>query len=172
MVVFATWMDLVLPSSTVKLLVQIEISATVTGFGEMCAVSGTMLPLVSRPSIVNMLPTKLRPFGIWIALALVCTVSNRGALGPRVRARDQTRSVRSARGNASTGLRPIHSGIRESAMPLTVEINWPSGDSQTVELAPLSLPLAGGSILAPALTKRTRCRTSERGAVLQLKYAI
>ncbi len=78
------------------------------------------------------------PAGNWIALDLVGTVSNRDGLGARVRARDQTRWMKSAAGYASSSLRPIHFGIGESTMPVTVEIDWPSGESQTVESVPLN----------------------------------
>ena len=78
------------------------------------------------------------PAGNWIALDLVGTVSNRDGLGARVKARDQTRWMKSAAGYASSSLRPIHFGIGESTMPVTVEIDWPSGESQTVESVPLN----------------------------------
>lgn len=78
------------------------------------------------------------PAGDWIALDLVGTVSNRDALGAKVEARGQTRWMKSAVGYASSGLRPIHFGFGESAMPVTVEIDWPSGESQTLESVPLN----------------------------------
>lgn len=78
------------------------------------------------------------PAGNWIALDLVGTVSNRDGLGARVKARDQTRWMKSAAGYASSSLRPIHFGIGERTMPVTVEIDWPSGESQTVESVPLN----------------------------------
>ena len=78
------------------------------------------------------------PVGNWIALDLVGTVSSRDALGARVRAEDQTRWMKSAAGYASSSLRPIHFGLGETATPVTVEIDWPSGQSQTVESVPLN----------------------------------
>ena len=86
--------------------------------------------------------TRLRnvsePVGNWIALDLVGTVSNRDALGARVQVRDQTRWVKSAAGYASSSLRPLHFGIGKSTEPVTVEVRWPSGKSQTVESVPLN----------------------------------
>ena len=76
--------------------------------------------------------------GNWIALALVGTASNRDGLGARVRARDQTRWMKSAAGYASSSLRPIHFGLGESTEPVTVEIDWPSGQNQRVESVPLN----------------------------------
>ena len=78
------------------------------------------------------------PAGAWFALDLVGSVSNRDALGARVRARDQTRWVKSAAGYASSTLRPIHFGMEESPESVTVEIAWPSGARQTVESVPLN----------------------------------
>ena len=78
------------------------------------------------------------PAGNWIALNLVGTVSNRDGLGAQVRARNQTRWMKSAAGYASSSLRPIHFGLGESAMPVTIEIDWPSGRSQTVESVPFN----------------------------------
>ena len=78
------------------------------------------------------------PAGSWIALDLVGTVSNRDGLGARVRARDQTRWMKGAAGYASSSLRPVHFGLGESAAPVIVEIDWPSGQSQTVESVPVN----------------------------------
>ena len=78
------------------------------------------------------------PAGNWIALDLVGTISNRDGLGARVKARDQTRWMKSAAGYASSSLRPIHFGLGKSTAPVTVEIFWPSGQSQTVESVPLN----------------------------------
>ena len=78
------------------------------------------------------------PAGNWIALSLVGTVSNRDGLGARVKARDQTRWMKSAAGYASSSLRPIHFGLGNSTAPATVEIVWPSGQSQTVESVALN----------------------------------
>ncbi len=78
------------------------------------------------------------PAGNWIAVDLVGTVSNRDGLGARVRARDQTRWMKGAAGYASSSLRPVHFGLGESTVPVTVEIDWPSGQSQTVESVPLN----------------------------------
>ncbi len=78
------------------------------------------------------------PTGNWIALNLVGTVSNRDGLGARVRARDQSRWMKSAAGYASSSLRPVHFGIGGRVAAVTVEITWPSGASQTVESVPVN----------------------------------
>ena len=78
------------------------------------------------------------PAGNWIALGLVGTVSSRDGLGARVRAGGQTRWMKSAAGYASSSLRPMHFGLGESTIPVTVEIDWPSGAGQTVDSVPLN----------------------------------
>ena len=78
------------------------------------------------------------PVGNWIALTLVGTVSNRDGLGARVKAGDQTRWMKSAVGYASSSLRPVHIGLGEHTAPVTVEIDWPSGQRHTVESVPLN----------------------------------
>ena len=78
------------------------------------------------------------PAGNWISLDLVGAVSNRDGLGARVKARSQTHWMKSAAGYASSTLGPIHLGVGESTTPVTVEIDWPSGVSQTVESLPLN----------------------------------
>ena len=78
------------------------------------------------------------PSGAWFALDLVGSASNRDALGARVKARDQTRWVKSTAGYASSSLRPIHFGMKECTEPVTVEIAWPSGARQIVESIPLN----------------------------------
>lgn len=72
------------------------------------------------------------PAGNWIAVGLVGSRSNRDGLGARVTAGSQTRWMKSAVGYTSSSLRPVHFGIGESTSPVTVEIDWPSGKSQTV----------------------------------------
>ena len=91
---------------------------------------------LGEPAIV--LRNLSEPAGNWIALDLVGTVSNRNGLGARVKARDQTRWMKSAAGYASSSLRPIHFGVGNSTAPVTVEIVWPSGQSLTVESVPLN----------------------------------
>ena len=78
------------------------------------------------------------PAGNWIALRLVGTASNRDGIGARVRTLGQTRWMKSAVGYASSSLRPVHFGLGGHAAPVTVEIDWPNGESQKVESVPLN----------------------------------
>ena len=74
----------------------------------------------------------------WLALQLVGGRSGRGALGARVRVEGQTRWVKSVAGYASSALRPVHFGLGDADRPVTVEIDWPSGQRQVVGDVPLN----------------------------------
>ncbi len=73
----------------------------------------------------------------WLGVALRGDSSGRDALGARVRVNGQTRWVKSAAGYASSTLRPVHFGLGEAEGPVTVEVDWPSGHSQSVNGVPL-----------------------------------
>ena len=74
----------------------------------------------------------------WVALELVGTVSNRDALGTRVRVGQWTRWMKSAAGYASSSVGPVHFGLGDAEGPVTVEIDWPAGRRQTVEDVPVN----------------------------------
>lgn len=71
--------------------------------------------------------------GNWLALRLVGTRSGRDGVGAVVRLGRQVRWVKSAAGYASSVRRPVHFGLGDSELPVTVRIDWPSGRMQVVE---------------------------------------
>ena len=74
----------------------------------------------------------------WLSLQLVGERSGRDALGARVRVDGQTRWVKSAAGYASSALRPVHFGLGDTDQPVSVEIEWPSGQRQILGDVPLN----------------------------------
>ena len=73
----------------------------------------------------------------WLELRLVGTVSNRDAVGARVRltAGDHTqlRDVRTSSGYLSQSDSRLHFGLGSSAVVDRIEISWPSGTVQRLE---------------------------------------
>ncbi len=72
----------------------------------------------------------------WLALQLVGTASNRGAIGARVTVRSggltQVNHVTTSTGYACSSELPVHFGLGRSARADSVEIEWPSGTRQTL----------------------------------------
>ncbi len=91
--------------------------------------------LGSRAQLLRNVSGKQRA---WLALRLTGTTSNRDALGARVRVAGQTRWMKSAAGYASSTLRPVHFGLGARREGVSVEIGWPSGQSQVVHDVPLN----------------------------------
>jgi hypothetical protein len=69
--------------------------------------------------------------GAWLDIHLVGKKSNRDGLGAQIRIGNQTNSMTSAAGYASSSLTPVHfGGLGEK---VDVEIHWPSGFRQTMK---------------------------------------
>jgi hypothetical protein len=73
----------------------------------------------------------------WLELRMVGTVSNRDAVGARVRltagGRTQLRDVRTSSGYLSQSDPRLHFGLGSSAVVDRIEISWPSGTVQRLE---------------------------------------
>jgi hypothetical protein len=73
----------------------------------------------------------------WLELRLVGTVSNRDAVGARVRltagGRTQLRDVRTSSGYLSQSDPRLHFGLGSSAVVERIEISWPSGTVQRLD---------------------------------------
>ncbi len=76
--------------------------------------------------------------GNWVALRLAGTRCNANALGAVARVGRQTRWMKSAVGYASSSLRPLHFGLGGETEPVTIQVDWPSGHTQTVEGVPVN----------------------------------
>ncbi len=73
----------------------------------------------------------------WLGVRLAGVTSNAHGIGARVRARNQVATVSASVGYASASLVPVHFGLGRSSDPLRVQINWPSGIEQTVDVTDL-----------------------------------
>ena len=71
----------------------------------------------------------------WLGLHLVGTASNSGGIGALVRAGSLVAPVNASVGYASASLVPVHFGLGRSPDRLRVQIEWPSGINQTVEVS-------------------------------------
>jgi hypothetical protein len=76
--------------------------------------------------------------GSWVELSLVGTRSNRDAIGARaeIRLADAllVREVNGGNGYASQSMRRLHFGLGEWSGPVTVDIRWPSGLREKVQV--------------------------------------
>ena len=86
----------------------------------------------------------------WLGVRLVGTASNSDGIGARVKVGNQAAMNVSSAGYASSSLVPLHFGLGRSPGPREIEIHWPSGIDQTVEIVDLnrvvtvSEPVAAG----------------------------
>ena len=86
----------------------------------------------------------------WLGVRLVGTASNSDGIGARVNVGNQVAMLTSSVGYASASLIPVHFGLGRSPGPREIEIHWPSGIDQTVEITDLdrivtvSEPVAAG----------------------------
>ena len=71
----------------------------------------------------------------WLTVRLSGVRSNRDGIGARVTVGDQTRTMTTAAGYASSAHAGVHFGLGTATGPVTVKIEWPSGASQVVENA-------------------------------------
>ena len=69
----------------------------------------------------------------WLIVRTVGTKSNRDGIGARILVRNQTRTVSTAVGYASSSHAGAHFGLGSEAAPVRVEIHWPSGMRQVVD---------------------------------------
>ena len=74
----------------------------------------------------------------WLGVRLVGTASNSDGIGARVKVGNQVAMSTSSAGYASSSLVPLHFGLGRSPGPLEIEIHWPSGIDQTVEIVDLN----------------------------------
>ena len=86
----------------------------------------------------------------WLGVRLVGTASNSDGIGARVKVGNQAAMNVSSAGYASSSLVPLHFGLGRSPGPREIEIHWPSGIDQTIEIVDLnrvvtvSEPVAAG----------------------------
>lgn len=64
---------------------------------------------------------------------LIAEQSGRDAIGARVHFVGQPRRIKSAAGDTSSMLRPVHFGLGAADRPVSAEVDWPSGQCQIVE---------------------------------------
>ena len=80
--------------------------------------------------------------GNWVELDLIGAVSNRDAVGARVRltsgGRSLSRWVEAGSGYASQSAHALHFGLGDSQRIEALEIDWPSGQRQRLEGAELA----------------------------------
>jgi hypothetical protein len=70
----------------------------------------------------------------WLDLKLTGVKSNRDGLGARIQVAGQTAEVTSAAGYASSICAPTHIGLGARSGPIRVDIRWPDGASQVVNV--------------------------------------
>jgi hypothetical protein len=70
----------------------------------------------------------------WLDLKLIGVKSNRDGLGARIQIAGQTAEVTSAAGYASSICGPTHFGLGARVGPVRVDIRWPDGASQVVNV--------------------------------------
>ena len=73
------------------------------------------------------------PENRWLNVRLVGTKSNRDGLGARVIVANQSRTMSTARGYASSSHAGVHFGLGSGTANVRVEVQWPSGTKQVVE---------------------------------------
>ena len=73
----------------------------------------------------------------WLGVRLIGTASNSDGIGARVKVGSQVETVTSSFGYASSSLGPVHFGLGHLPAIRQVQINWPSGIDQTVEVKEL-----------------------------------
>jgi hypothetical protein len=71
----------------------------------------------------------------WLGVKLAGVKANRDGIGARIRVAGQTLEVTTAVGYASSVSGPAHIGLGKQTGPLKLEILWPGGGSQTVDVA-------------------------------------
>jgi len=93
----------------------------------------------ARPTL---LLNQLAQAGNWVELDLIGAVSNRDAVGARVRltsgGRSLSRWVEAGSGYASQSAHTLHFGLGEAERIEAVEIDWPSGHQQRLAGAELA----------------------------------
>ena len=69
----------------------------------------------------------------WLIVRLAGTKSNRDGIGARVIVGNQVRTMTTAMGYASSSHAGLHFGLGAVEGPVRVEVQWPSGITQTIE---------------------------------------
>ena len=73
------------------------------------------------------------PENRWLNVRLAGTKSNRDGIGARVTVGNQSRTMSTARGYASSSHAGVHFGLGPRTATVRVEVQWPSGTKQVVE---------------------------------------
>ena len=69
----------------------------------------------------------------WLIVRLTGTRSNHDGIGARIIVGEQVRTMTTAAGYASSSHAGAHFGLGQTAGPVTVRVEWPSGTKQVVE---------------------------------------
>ncbi|MGH8638468.1 MAG: CRTAC1 family protein [Burkholderiales bacterium] len=69
----------------------------------------------------------------WLIVRLAGSKSNRDGIGARVTIGKQVRTMTTAVGYASSSHAGVHFGLGQTAGPITIDVQWPSGVKQRVE---------------------------------------
>ena len=91
------------------------------------------LVVLSLGSTAEIWKNESAPENRWLNVRLVGTASNRDGIGARVTVGNQTRTMSTARGYASSSHAGVHFGLGSGPATVRIEIQWPSGTKQVVD---------------------------------------